>query len=116
MPIYEYRCLDCSKKNTIIVLSLKSDFQARCKFCGSTHLKKLVSRVTLKLSEERRLEKLADPSFFSDMDERDPRSLAKWMKRFGKELGEDLEPDFEDAIEESLEEEMKEREERSEKE
>lgn len=107
MPIYEYRCLDCKKKNTIIILSFKSDSELHCKFCGSKNLQKLVSRVAIKLSEDSRLEKLSDPSLLSGIDEKDPRSLAKWMKKFGKEFGEDLEPDFEDSIEEALEEEMK---------
>ncbi len=107
MPIYEYRCLKCGKKSTVIVLSLKSDSEIQCKFCGSKELKKLVSRVAIKISEESRLEKLSDPSFLSGIDENDPRSVAKWMKKFGKEFGEELEPGFEDSIEEALEEEMK---------
>lgn len=107
MPIYEYRCLECGKKNTIIVLSFKSTAEVSCKFCGSKDLKKLVSRIAIKESEETRLERLADPSFLSGIDENDPRSVAKWMKKFGKEFGDELEPDFEDSIEEALEEEMK---------
>lgn len=107
MPIYEYRCLNCGKKSTIIILSIKSDSEARCKFCGSKELQKLVSRVAIRLSEESRLEKLSDPSFLSGIEQNDPRSVAEWMKKFGKEFGDELEPDFEDSIEEALEEEMK---------
>lgn len=107
MPIYEYRCLECGKKNTIIVLSFKSIPEVSCKFCGSKNLKKLVSRIAIKESEESRLERLSDPSFLSGIDENDPRSIAKWMKKFGKEFGDELEPDFGDSIEEALEEEMK---------
>ncbi len=107
MPIYEYRCLKCGKKSTIIILSVKSDLEVKCKFCGSKELQKLVSRVAIRLSEESRLEKLSDPSFLNGIDQNAPRSLAKWMKKFGKEFGGELEPDFEDSIEEALEEEMK---------
>ena len=41
-------------------------------------------------SEESRLESLADPTSFSGLDENDPGSVARWMKKMGKELGEDF--------------------------
>ena len=41
-------------------------------------------------SEESRLESLADPSSLSGLDENDPGSVARWMKKMGKELGEDF--------------------------
>jgi Ca2+-binding EF-hand superfamily protein len=31
-----------------------------------------------------------DPSAMAGLDEKDPRSLAKWMKRMGKEMGEEV--------------------------
>ena len=33
---------------------------------------------------------MADPSTFSGLDEKDPASVARWMKKMGKEMGEDL--------------------------
>jgi hypothetical protein len=50
------------------------------------------------------MESLADPSKWGDLDERDPKSMAKWMKRMGKELGEDM--GDADGLNEALEEEM----------
>jgi hypothetical protein len=47
---------------------------------------------------------LADPSKWGDLDEKDPKSMAKWMKRMGKESGEDM-GDM-DGLDEVLEEEM----------
>ena len=41
-------------------------------------------------SEESRLESLMDPSMMGGLDGKDPKSLAKWMKRMGKEMGEDV--------------------------
>jgi hypothetical protein len=41
-------------------------------------------------SEESRLESLADPSSLSGLDENDPGSVARWMKKMGKEMGEDF--------------------------
>ena len=65
---------------------------------------KLVSRVAFKLSEESRLEKLADPSKLAGLDENDPESLGRWMKNMGRELGEDLGEDFDQAVDEAMEE------------
>jgi hypothetical protein len=68
---------------------------------------KLISRVARVRSEESRLESLADPSKLGDINESDPASMARWMKRMGKELGEDLGDDFDSMVEEAMEEEGK---------
>lgn len=104
MPIYEYRCKDCGKKSTFITLSVKSSLVPKCKKCGSGNLEKIVSRVAIFRSEESRLESLADPSKLSGLDESDPSSVARWMKKMGKEVGEDLGEDFDQAAEEAVEE------------
>lgn len=104
MPIYEYRCRDCGKKSTFVTLSIKSSLEPECRYCGSRNLEKMVSRVAFHRSEESRLESLADPSKLAGLDEKDPQSLARWMKRMGKEMGEDLGEDFDQAAEEAAEE------------
>jgi hypothetical protein len=45
------------------------------------------------------MEALADPSSLGAIDERDPRSVARWMRRFGRETGDDLGDGFEEDIE-----------------
>lgn len=104
MPIYEYRCRDCGRKSTFLTLSAKSNLAPKCKKCGSENLVKLVSRVAVSRSEESRLESLADPSKLAGLDEKDPKSLARWMKRMGKEMREDLGEDFDQSIDEAMEE------------
>jgi hypothetical protein len=64
--------------------------QPVCKYCNGEELEQLFSRFAMPKSEESRLESLADPSSFSGLDENDPSSVARWMKKMGKELGEDL--------------------------
>ena len=54
-------------------------------------------------SEEDRLESLADPSKLGDVDENDPKSMARWMKKMGQEMGEDLGEDFDAAVDEAAE-------------
>jgi len=98
MPIYEYRCQDCRKRSALLVLSLHNPPAAACRHCGSAKLDRLFSRFASPKSEEARMEALADPSRFGDVDENDPRSMAQFMKKMGREMGEDLGDDFEDAL------------------
>lgn len=42
MPIFEYKCSDCEKIFEIIHLPGK-DSDLKCRVCGSTNLKKLIS-------------------------------------------------------------------------
>lgn len=49
-------------------------------------------------SEESRLEAMADPANFGDVDEQDPRSVARWARRMGKDVGEDLGPEFDEMV------------------
>jgi len=104
LPIYEFRCRDCGKKSTFLTLSVASPFDPKCSKCGSGNLEKLVSRVAVSRSEESRLESLADPSKLAGLDENDPKSLARWMKKMGKEVGEDMGEDFDQSVEEAMEE------------
>lgn len=104
MPIYEYRCKDCGKKSAFLTLSVKAELDPKCRHCGSRNMEKLVSRVAIFRSEESRLENMADPSKLGDLDENDPKSVARWMKKMGKEMGEDLGSDFDQEIEQATEE------------
>lgn len=89
MPIYEYSCRKCGRKMSFLVLSSSSS-EPVCKFCKSADLEQLFSRFAMPKSEEKRLESLADPSTFSGLDENDPGSVARWMKKMGKEMGEEF--------------------------
>jgi len=99
MPLYEYRCLDCKKHSTILVLSLADQTPAACSHCASTRVERLLSRFASPKSEEARLEALADPSNLADLDENDPQSMARLMKKMGNEMGEDLNDDLSEAME-----------------
>jgi putative FmdB family regulatory protein len=104
LPIYEYRCRDCGRKSSFLTLSVKKELDPKCKKCGSANLEKLVSRVAVSRSEESRMESLADPSKLSGLDENDPKSVARWMKKMGKEMGEDAGEGFDQSIDEAMEE------------
>ena len=97
MPIYEYRCDDCNKRSTYLILQGHSATLS-CKHCKGKHLERIMSCFAAPKSEEARMEALADPSNFSNVDENDPKSMARFMKKMGKEMGEDLGEDFDEAI------------------
>jgi len=59
---------------------------------------RLVSRVAVVRSEESRREDLADPSNLAGLDENDPKSLARWMRKMSQEIGEDLGPEFDEVV------------------
>jgi len=105
MPIYEYRCRECKRRSEIITFRISEDVSVRCSHCGSIEVERIPSRVRVRMSEETRMERLADPSRFSGLDENDPKSMAKWMKHMGREMGDDLGEDFDvDAMmEEAME-------------
>jgi len=100
MPIYEYRCLHCGRRVSLLfrTYAAASEARPRCPACQSEELRRLVSRVRLMGSEESRLENLASPDSLGDVDENDPRSIARWMRRMGQETGEDLGPEFDEVV------------------
>ena len=89
MPIYEYRCAGCRRKVTVLTLRVSEQVDPVCEHCGSRDLTRLMSRFAMVRSEDARLDDLADPSSLSGLDENDPKSMARWMRKMGKELGED---------------------------
>ncbi len=91
MPIYEYECLDCHKRSSFLIMNPGKEIsELRCKKCQSPRLARVVSRVNVVKSEEARLESMADPSKLGGLDENDPKSVARWMKKIGKEMGEEM--------------------------
>ncbi|MCS7259829.1 MAG: zinc ribbon domain-containing protein [Anaerolineae bacterium] len=100
MPIYEYHCHQCRRRVSIWWRTFSEAEQgtARCPRCGSENLSRMISRVRLVRSEESRLDDLSDPSQFGDLDENDPRSLGRWMRRMSQEIGEDLGPEFDEVV------------------
>jgi len=97
MPLYEYRCNGCHRRVTL--LRSFSDTRApSCPECQSADLTRLISRVSVLRSEESRLESLSDPSSLAGLDESDPRSIARWMRKMSDETGEDMGPEFDEMV------------------
>jgi len=90
MPIYEYQCTACQAISGFLVLSRTEPFTPVCKRCGGRELTRVLSRVNVRLSEETRLDRLADPNRLGGLDENDPKSMARFMKEMAAATGEDL--------------------------
>jgi putative FmdB family regulatory protein len=101
MPIYEYECDKCHKRTSVLTMRVSERVDAVCKHCGSAQMSRLMSRFAMPRSEEARMDAMADPSNFSGIDENDPKSVARALRRVGKEMGDELGgPEFDEAVDE----------------
>jgi putative FmdB family regulatory protein len=98
MPIYEYRCAGCRRKVTVLTLRVSEQVSPVCEHCGSRDLSRLMSRFATVRSEDDRMDDLGDDA--ADLDESDPKSVARWMRKMGKELGDDAGGDFDEMVDE----------------
>jgi putative FmdB family regulatory protein len=103
MPIYEYRCQQCRLVSGFLILNLNEPFTPVCKHCGSQSLDRVLSQIHVRLSEETRMERLADPAAWSGLDENDPKSVTKMLKKMGREMGEDFPGEVDEMVEEAVE-------------
>jgi putative FmdB family regulatory protein len=103
MPIYEYECRDCRRVVSLLVLRPSAAPPPACPRCGSPALTRLLSRFATVKSEEARMEALADSASTGDLDENDPASVARFMKKMGREMGDDLGEDFDEVVDEAME-------------
>jgi putative FmdB family regulatory protein len=95
MPYYDYRCPTCQKR--VSLFQAYADYGVKpvaCPICGNAALQRLIHKVRIVKSEDQRLEAISDPSFLGSVDENDPKSLARAMRRMGQEMGEDMPPEF----------------------
>ncbi|MGA2409238.1 MAG: zinc ribbon domain-containing protein [Candidatus Binataceae bacterium] len=99
MPIYEYECVKCSRRTSVLTMRVSEKAEAVCNHCGGTDMRRLMSRFAMPKSEEARMDALADPSNFSGLDENDPKSVARLMRKMGQEMGDEFSgPEFDEAI------------------
>jgi putative FmdB family regulatory protein len=99
MPIYEYHCQDCRRRVSLFFRSFsKAEDEPTCPRCGGIHLDRIISRVAVVRSEDSRLDDLADPTMMGDLDEDDPKSIARWMRKMSAETGEEMPQEFDEVI------------------
>jgi putative FmdB family regulatory protein len=98
MPIYEYRCQSCRRRFSALVGVVARESPLVCPHCGSDESTRIMSRFARVRSEDEVLDSLADSADMGDVDENDPSSVARFMKKMGDEMGEDFGDDFEEAM------------------
>lgn len=99
MPVYDYRCQACGKPARLqFSYSEYGKVQPVCPHCGSLEIKRRISRVALGKSEDARVESMMDGDSLAGLDENDPRSLGKFMRKMGNEMGEDLGDEFNEVV------------------
>ena len=97
MPVYEYRCPSCGKKNTVFFRSFSqaSDKSPPCSHCGGDGLIRLVSRV----ARFRPGDEFTAMDDLGSVDENDPKSMSRWLRQAGRELGDEAGPEFQEMVE-----------------
>lgn len=98
MPIYEYRCADCRRRTSVFARSIGGEVRAVCSHCGSREMSRLISRVAVLHSDDDAFGGI-DESSFADVDENDPRSMARWVRKMSREMGEPLDAEAESELE-----------------
>jgi putative FmdB family regulatory protein len=99
VPIYEYRCQDCGHKSSIFVRRIGLEVEPVCESCGSRRMNRLISRVAVLRSEDDIFQGLAEDVSLDDVDESDPRSMARFIRRMSQRLGEPLDAEMEAELE-----------------
>lgn len=100
MPEYEYICNNCHRFGRLFFTYAEYDkAEPKCPHCNSEELKRVISRVALAKSEDTRLDSLDPESLMAGVDEDDPRSLGRFMRKMSSEMGEDLGDEFTEVVE-----------------
>jgi len=94
MPIYEYRCGDCSAVSSKLVYSWSADSAVVCRECGGTDMERLMSAFSFRPSWGDSLNWVPSGETARDLDENSPASIDSYMGRVKREMGGQTTPDF----------------------
>jgi putative FmdB family regulatory protein len=100
MPAYDYRCNDC-KRRAVLKYKTYADYDAAipiCPNCQSKNMTRLISRVAIAKSEDSRFSNFDDPNVLDDLENADPATLGRYMRRMSSEVGEDLGTEFNEVV------------------
>ncbi len=99
MPVYEFVCNACSAPLSVFVRSINSPVNASCERCGSTDVRRAVSKFAVLRSGGDGLDFMDEEAMMRGFDENDPKAMASWARRMKSELGEDMGPEFDTIVE-----------------
>ena len=99
MPAYDFQCKNCQTQTTIHQTYEQYGVEdVVCPNCDSRDMERIIGRVRFSRSEESRMESLDDMSSWGDVDESDPKSMARMMRKMSSELGEEIPPEFNEVV------------------
>jgi len=99
MPVYEYRCQNCRQiVRLTFTFSEYGNVKPICNHCNSKNLTRRIGRVAMAKSEDARMDGMMDDSALAGLDEDDPRSLGKFMRKMSNEMGEDMGDEFNEVV------------------
>jgi putative FmdB family regulatory protein len=99
MPIYEYRCNNCRKEFSQLFLNPKETDNARCRYCNSKNITRLLSSFSVHQTEESRLSNFETSKPRGADFYKDSRNIGVWAKKRMRELGVDLGPKMDEIVE-----------------
>ncbi len=100
MPSYDYVCYDCRKKVTLYYKSIAAYEAATptCPRCNGTNVARWIKRVRIVKGDEARLMGLDDDAMMGDLENADPATMGRFMRRMADEMGEDLGDEFDEVV------------------
>jgi len=98
MPIYEFRCNKCRRRTSIFTRTIGAPSGIACEHCQSKDTSRLMSRVAVVRGEGDSGGNL-DESSLRDIDEYDPRSVARWVRKMSRDMGEPLDSEMQADLE-----------------
>ena len=99
MPIYEYKCLQCSHVTSSLVQGYHQPKDITCERCGSDNLKRIISRVNYHASGSDRLSSYDPKARQSDGFYKDSRNIGLNAERMLKKAGVEPTDEFKSKLE-----------------
>ncbi len=100
MPAYDYVCQSCRRRVTLRYRSI-ADYEAAvptCPHCGGTALTRRIKRVRVLKGDEARLMGLDEDATLDDLDDADPATMGRFMRRMADQMGEDMGDEFNEVV------------------
>ena len=98
MPTYDFICLHCQQRFDVTMSYSEYGVKpVTCTHCGSSNVRRRMTKVRIAKSEDSRMESMMDESALEGL-EKDPKALGRMMKKMGKEMVEDIPPEFDDVV------------------
>lgn len=96
MPTYDFLCQNCGQHfDVFLSFAEYGKRKIKCVHCGSSNVRRRMTKVRVAKSEESRMDALADDSALEGLED-DPQALGRMMKKMGREMGEEMPPEFDD--------------------